>query len=244
MNNQPIKLFETHDDVIVAFVGEWGTKGVFRWSTDEWTFFQHGSREWDQFHQMAFGTFRADPITPDTLAARGIPSPPDQAPELPPLPPSPPFDPTQKIPLAETWPDTRPFLTEHPDEMRTFYLILFEDLYESYHGDGTYLYPHTAYLDKEQAERDYNLFIQITLRDTNPSCGYNYTMVEIPFKYVSGTKHVESIIQLDLFEHYSLFDILRQLIVPGMPPAPPADGDITMIYFENNGPTPGWRKRR
>jgi hypothetical protein len=141
--------FETFDDTVVVFLGAMGTEGALvHRGGERWDFFARDSVEWDGLHQEVFRNGRARRLGADDLARRGI--------ALPPLEEyrgRPPGRWTDRFPIempARKAP--RALRARLEAGTLTVHLILFEDRYETSFGDGKFLYPQAALVERERAE--------------------------------------------------------------------------------------------
>lgn len=126
--------FEADDgESLYAFVGTFGLGGLFVLSEGEWTWSARGSPRWDSLHQGAFRNHRFSsaepprdmPPFPEIIVADRVFHPP--------------------APSDCPVPDAVADWVRAGGGQRRAVLLLREDLYESAHGDGRFLYPEGCF---------------------------------------------------------------------------------------------------
>jgi len=199
-------VFETFDETLVVFLGSWGAEGVLvHRGAGRWEFFGPSSVEWDGFHQGAYANHRATRLSVDDLARRGI--------VLPAL------DQYRGRPSGR-WEDRFPIempVDEAPPALRarlepaslTVYLALLEDRYETAHGDGKFLYPEAAFLDRNAAD----VWIRATVEaepDPARRDWYEYSVRPVALR-LDPARRAVVMDPPGLFEHYGIRDVVSRL---------------------------------
>jgi hypothetical protein len=135
---------------LLAFCGKGGDQGVFRLLRNKpgskWEFCPPRTREWDSYHQSAFRGSRADTVHRAKLD------------NVPPLPST--FPPPRRIWVGEPPRDEAPrsrdnfhrAVVEAGGEI-PLWIVLEEDTYETYYGDGCFREFSGAFRTEEEARK-------------------------------------------------------------------------------------------
>lgn len=115
----------------------------------KWEFLATNGAHWDAVHQRVYRNFRADRIERENLPP-SLPPPPTEVPaEIINPPPPPPEKPI----CTEDFPVVTEYLhTCLGHGTAAIHLVLYEDTYESLHGDGEYHYPEIVFFNLEGAK--------------------------------------------------------------------------------------------
>jgi len=181
---------------LLAFIGPGGVGGVLQFSeSGGWRLHTAGSVVWDAFHQAAFRNFRAEHVSADDVRARGI-----LLPTVPEMPPEKPWSSNfrSSLPLKDV-PRALRLKLEAAGQI-TVHLVLEEDLYESALGDGRFLYPAAVFWELEKA-RKFAL----------PTPQMSRTLRDVRLRVDRSRRELHADLAIEMFEHYSLNDILRLL---------------------------------
>jgi hypothetical protein len=179
-----------------------GSGGLLRRASGGWDFLPVGSRDWDAYHQEIYRNSRGERLDAKALAERGL--------TLPPL------DEYRNRP-AVSWEDNFPSeveLKQFPPAVArllgneaTVYVVMLEDGYETSFGDGKFLYPERAFMDRAEAER----FVEDKAKDPDEAKRqwYRYTLKEVHIRVAGG--RAKAALDLQPYEHMSAADVLRVL---------------------------------
>lgn len=143
---------ETND--IFACFGKYASDGIFRLRVSNprpvWEFVIPSSIEWDSIHQRIYRNFRTTKITSSTELSA--------LPSLPPVPQGPFPKWEDQFLLGEPvrvtkFPLTAATVIEQESGCLKVFIVLYEDTYETSHGDGKFLYIKNVFLSNGDAER-------------------------------------------------------------------------------------------
>lgn len=206
----PYEIFELDPNILI-FLGNWGDRGLMRrHGSGEWEFHPSGSLVWDSFHQEVYRNFKASRLTPQNLEHRGIP--------LPDL------EEASKnsrgmawqdnfkaaVPWSEVPPGVCRELAQHAGERVDAYLVLVEDGYETSFGDGRYLYPEVAFWTRRAAQQEIKRR-QEGETDSAKRQWYRYSVKRVTLLPNEAKDRVLSELNVQVYEHVSLDDVLRLL---------------------------------
>ncbi len=165
----------------------------------QWEYLTPNTSIWDMIHQEIFRNYKAPRFDPETLN--------HPLPELPEKPKGPEpqwgdqFQPVEPIPVSK-YDKLTHYLANQNTNSVVVYVVLHEDSYESFFGDGSYFTLAKAFLDEHSA----NDFIQ-THGDTST---YNYCISQFTLKW--DDKHYFSDdFSPSTFEHYYIEGTLANL---------------------------------
>lgn len=160
----------------------------------KWKFLATNGVHWDAVHQRVFRNFRADRIEKENLPTSLPPPPTEVPPEIMNPPPPPPEKPIR----TEDFPVVSEYLHACPGRgTAAIHLVLFEDTYESAHGDGEFHYPEAAFFELEDAKT----------YEGDKSGGYKYHIRPGVIWLDQDTIGCE--VPARLFDHFSGEDVLR-----------------------------------
>jgi hypothetical protein len=195
----------------VIFWGARGQKGALAFRQDTgWEFHPSESIPWDSYHQEVYRNFKGDRLTEADLKDRDIPMPSfedyDKQPRI--LAWSDNF--RSEMPYAEVPKHVLRELRGHKGEPVEVYLVLEEDFYETCFGDGKFLYPLAALWAKTAAEEEMKRLIEEE-RDPAARKWDRYSIKEAELSADDSKKTVTARLNIRLFEHYTIEDIMRLL---------------------------------
>ncbi|KAF0244645.1 MAG: hypothetical protein FD180_2312 [Planctomycetota bacterium] len=201
--------FRELDGGLVAFIGVDGSHGVLQFREGQgWLLHAAGSVTWDALHQETYRQFRGDRVSAEEIRARGIALP--EIPEADSLPPLRAWSENfrAQVPL-ETVPRPVRWRVEAASGTKRVYLVLEEDLYESSFGDGRFLYPVAAFWEVEEAHA-FAAAKNAGLANSRPS----HTVREVRLRMDHGRGELKAELAIEVFEHYSINDVIRLLHRP------------------------------
>ena len=141
-------------ETLFAAVGTSGFDGIFRLHSGSriWEFLSPGSLEWDRVHQKIYRAARVENIDPAELSSSlpALPVPAKQAIHhktwkdnlLP-----------KHLIMASHYPLTKKIIEAQEHREITVFVVLTEDTYETFLGDGKFHYIEEVFLSKESANR-------------------------------------------------------------------------------------------
>jgi hypothetical protein len=144
--------FHRSEDLILGVCGLQGFDGIYRLflgSGRDWEFCPNGTKAWDWYHQLVFLKRGAKPCDPWALGD-----------SVPPIPES--FPPPERYivrdpaepeaPHAKQGSSVFERVAAAPRGCLRVYVVLYEDLYETRFGDGTFRDFSAAFFDEEAAQ--------------------------------------------------------------------------------------------
>ncbi|MHC9541498.1 MAG: hypothetical protein AB9903_18495 [Vulcanimicrobiota bacterium] len=210
MASQQFDFYEV-ESTVIHFKGAMGSRGVLVYRPDDrWEYHSYGSILWDSLHQQVYRNHKGEALTEKDLNCRGIR-----------LPRAEEYQYQTKgmdwkdnfessISFAEVPGKLLSKLKRHPRDPKSVYLVLYEDCYETSFGDGRFLYPAAAFWTESDA------LDEITNRQNNETDSarnefYRYYVKEITVSVDESKKHIAADLNIEVYEHYSLNDIIRLL---------------------------------
>jgi hypothetical protein len=200
-----VEYFKDFDtDVVYACVGPMGVNALFRLRRSltgkpEWEFLVPESPTWDSAHQRLY----FDRRWVETVNPNELPEPIPPIPEIPrgPFPhPSEYFMPERHLDVSK-YPYVKTFLRTRSDETVTVIVVLHEDLYETYLGDGEFHYFQDVFLTREDAQRATGLY---------PDKEERFHLRTMTIKLDSGALDFPDF-RVELFDHYTVEQVLQRL---------------------------------
>ncbi len=193
--------FELLSDTVIAFIGELGSGGVlvYRESEKAWEFHPQGSTTWSDFHQRVFRNHRAVLIKEDELKRRGIQIPvPDDYADRP------------AMAWADNFRSELPLKTVPPSIVNavsrgkpTIYVVLEEDTYETFFGDGKFLYPVAAFWSDAEA---------VAYSTAHASEWSRHTVRPVRLEIDGQHDLLRASLELQLYEHIDLPNVVKLLL--------------------------------
>jgi hypothetical protein len=205
------QIFETFSDSILVFLGEGGNAGVLRrLESGAWQHLQAGSKEWDYFHQLVYRNFKADELTEQELALRGIALPDLEAyaSKAKPVAWSQNFD--GEVSFESVNPEVLADLLARPSPQALF-VVLIEDAYESAFGDGVALDAEAAFLDEAPARAFLDYKNAENEKRKKDELGYRFTLKSISVSVDTVQRQVVAQLNIEKYEHYTLAGVLELL---------------------------------
>jgi hypothetical protein len=205
----PEIVFYRSDDLIMGFLGHFGSAGVWRnflGDPSDWGFCPPESKAWDWYHQMVFRQGRAQPCDWADIADR-----------LPPVPDGVP--PPEKYHLPEPpEPEARQAkagskLSAHvaaAGGRLPIYVVLYEDCYESAFGDGVFRNFDGAFFDESAAQAYIAKKIKRVARESRNMVAYHLRTMHLEVR--DGNLALDSDgAGLSPFDHLTLSDVTDDL---------------------------------
>lgn len=205
--SDPLVEYFDNEDIVIACI-ERGSAGMFKYSkSKKWEFITPGSIAYDSFHQNIYLTGhdfqRSSPGLINSLPS--LPS----IPDFKQVSWSDNFKPEKPLSSAD-FPKSKSYLEEQPGKKCRIWFILTEDLWETYSGDGEFLYYKSpVYLSQKEieayaAEKNKDPSVSITQNGT-----YHHIRnchLELKDGYIDSPDFNAA-----AFEHYELERIVKDL---------------------------------